>query len=1071
MITSIEIFKQNYLRIKDRGTERSYYPVLTNFIKDYAAELKNKDIDATAEEKAKVENREIGFPDITVRRKEKLVGWIEVKLPDDSLDNPKFYKQFEKYKDALENILFTNFKQWQLWQWAEEGKPTKIKEISFNIAEYSKGEEQKLADILQTFFSGKAFEARTTKQLALALAKKTKLLSKQVEEAFNESDEHSDLKKLKETFQKTLIQDIEPHQFANMIAETMAYSLFLAALEHIKRGKTDILTLTTSMDYLPASIPILIDLYALINKVSKTLPNIHNATIALIDQLNAAEMAKIGLKLREHKIGEDPVIQFYEPFLSEYDPKEREARGVYYTPKPIVDYIVRSVDSIIKSKFNKANGLADESVQLLDPALGTGTFLMSAIQQIYALVQMKNGSLGKEMVDKEFSRIVLRHILKHFYGFELMVAPYAIAHLKLTLLLEDMGFSIGSNGNGHNNGKRLKVYLANTLDDPNKPPQSLFGFNSIAEESEAARKVKQDAPILAIIGNPPYSNFGRMNRGEWILNLLKDYKVGLKEKKINLNDDFIKFIRFAQWKLTSTGQGIFAMITNNAFIDGITHRQMRKSIMNTFDEIYIYNLHGNARKKEKYPPDVSKDENVFNIMTGVSINIFIKYPEKRNEVIIRYCDLWGLREYKYRTLLEENFYDTKWQNIEAKEPNWFFIKKSGADDEEYSRYVSIKNIFPYFNSGIQTKRDSLTVQYENKYLDNIIKDFGILSIEQIRIKYDLPADGRDWTIKTAIQDLTNNDKKIVDFTYRPFDNRKTIFTGKSKGFIAYPRTEIMSQMFNENLGIITCRNQAFETVGLVTKNIIDLRTYSNPGSIGTDYLFPLYIYSDIKSKQTTILDGDEKRIANIDNAFIKEIGSKLGLQYIKKGRGDLDKSLGPEDIFYYIYAILYCPKYRDLYNEQIKIDFPRLPVISNKEIFKQLTLKGNELVNLHLLGENPFDKNKTIFDEPERWKIKIGGEKPADCKDWQVTDVRYEESSNRIYVNSGQYFEGVARKVLEFMIGGYQVCEKWLKDRKKAERCLSLDDLKHYMKVIVAIRETIIVMEDIDKLLPKWPLK
>jgi len=393
-----------------------------------------------------------------------------------------------------------------------------------------------------------------------------------------------------------------------MVAETMAYSLFLSALEHERRGNGNELTLTNAIDYLPTNVPILADLYDLIKKVASAIPNIYESAQLLVDQLNASEIERIRQKLVEHKPGEDPVIQFYEPFLAEYDPKEREARGVYYTPKPVVDYIVRSVDWILRNKFGKEKGLADESVNLLDPATGTGTFLMSAIQEIYWNTKKANESLGDEMVSREFNKIVLNHILKHFYGFELLIAPYAVAHLKLTLEIERLGFDFKlSKGDGDTGNDRFKVYLANTLDDPNKPPQKLFGFDSIPAESEKAQIVKRDAPILAIIGNPPYSNFGQMNRGDWILGLLKDYKKGLGERKINLDDDFIKFIRFAQWKLEKTGQGIFAMITSNTFIDGVTHRQMRRSLMDTFDEIYIYNLHG-SRHEEGMTPDGSEDE-------------------------------------------------------------------------------------------------------------------------------------------------------------------------------------------------------------------------------------------------------------------------------------------------------------------------------------------------------------------------------------------------------------------------------------------------------------------------------
>lgn len=622
-MNNFQNFQQEILLLPDTSNERSYYTSFQNFLKEHFESLdKHAQVQTVAEESAQ---EGVGFPDITVRNKGKMLGWIEIKLPEDDLKSKKFEKQFSKYKDSLENIIFTNFRQWELWQWDSNGKPQKIEEVAFDVRDFAIGAEKNLEKLLFKFFEGQAYDARTPKQLALALAKKTKLLSQQVEENFDEQNENSDLFKLRKTFSETLIQDISIHQFANMVAETLAYSLFLASLEYTEKHPASPFTLTTAIDFLPKNVPILRDLYDLVKKVSRDIPSVHKATELLVDQLESADLEKIRHKLVEHKPGEDPVIQFYEPFLNEYDPKEREARGVYYTPKPVVDFIVRSVDYLLETKFGKKDGLASEDVNILDPATGTGTFLMSAIQQVHYRTKKKYGALGEDLVRKNFNDIVLKHILKHFYGFELMVAPYAIAHLKLTLELERLGFDFAETyKDGDSENDRFQVFLANTLDNPDTPPRDFFGYDSISAESEKARHVKKNKPILAILGNPPYSNFGSMNQQKWIMDLLDDYKRNLDEKNIrSLGDDYIKFIRFAQWKINQTGQGIFAMITANSFLDGITHRRMRESILETFDEIYIYNLHGNNRKGEVCP-DGSKDENVFNIQTGVSINIFVK---------------------------------------------------------------------------------------------------------------------------------------------------------------------------------------------------------------------------------------------------------------------------------------------------------------------------------------------------------------------------------------------------------------------------------------------------------------
>lgn len=1069
MNAPLEKFRQNILKIKDRATERSYYKDISNFIVEFAESEGRKDFFATPEESSTVISHEIGFPDITVRQGNRLVGWIEVKLPDDNLDNEKFINQFKKYKDSLENVLFTNLREWQLWQWDDKGNSIKEIDLLFDVTNYNITEENKLKDVLIKFFEGRPYEVRTPKQLALALAKKTKLLSKQVEESFNEGDENSDLRKLKETFEKTLIQNISVHQFSNMVAETMAYSLFLAALEHIHRGNGTELTLTNAIDYLPTNVPILADLYSLIKKVSITIPTIYKATQLLVEQLNYSDIERVHQKLVEHKPGEDPVIQFYEPFLNEYDPKEREARGVYYTPKPVVDYIIRSVHWILCNKFNKTKGLADESVYLLDPATGTGTFLMSAIQEIHGDIKKENTSFGDEMVKREFNKVVLSHILKHFYGFELLIAPYAIAHLKLTLEVERLGFDFMLTKNDSDpDNDRFKVYLANTLDDPDKLPQNLFGFASIPQESENARKVKKDIPILAIVGNPPYSNFGQMNCGEWILKLVKDYKKDLGEKKTNLDDDFVKFIRFAQWKLEKTGMGIFAMITNNTFIDGLTHRHMRRSLLNTFDEIYIYNLHGSKRKIE-----VEKtDQNVFQIMTGVSINIFVKYLEKSNKTVVKYCDLWGSREYKFEKLLGEVFEKTEWINVNPREPNFYFVPKDMNMEQEYSQYKSIKEIFNIFGSSVKTERDKVSIHFDKIDLINTLKDFKNLDENAIRQKYILPKDSRDWKISKAKNDVIEHnadEKYIYSISYRPFDWQYIWYSSQSRGFVGTPGYPTMKHMLRPNLGMIATRQFSSHKyfVMFISNKLVEIS--SQP--FAPNNIFPLYLYSE-QGQQSTLLDSKiSNKFHNFSDGFIKDLSEKLSLKFVTIGRGDLDKNIGPEDIFYYIYAIFHSPIYRSRYAEQLKIDFPRLPLTENKKLFIQLVKLGSELVSLHLLGENPFDESKTIFDEPNKWNIKIDGEKLENLDDWKINEVRYDVDEKRIYVNAGQYFEGIEKEVWEFMIGGYQVCDKWLKDRKKAERTLSTDDIKHYMKIVVSLRETIRIMKEIDQVIPSWPIK
>ncbi|TSC90375.1 MAG: N-6 DNA methylase [Microgenomates group bacterium Gr01-1014_5] len=1088
--------KSELKRLETGYREESYYRSLCEFLEAYGSGkeyLHMLNISATSNPNSESIGEGIGFPDIEVRQNRRLVGYVEVKTPDENIDNPAYSTQFIKYRESLENVIFTNFKKWILYTWDKDGKPQKTEEAEWDYHQ-DLGTEQ-LKKLLTIFFEGQSYQAKTPHQLAIALARKTRLLSQQVEEALIAKNPDKKLVDLKKTFEKTLIQDISDHQFANIFAETIAYSLFLAKLEHYEKGSNEDFSLRTAVDFLPKNVPIFKDLYQLTGgRVEPITQGIYKATEILIEQLNFADIERIYKKLVEHKPGEDPVIQFYEPFLSEYDPEERKARGVYYTPKPVVDYIVRCVDHILKNKFDKKKGLGDESVQVLDPATGTGTFLMSVIQNIYADIEKENKPLGEEAIKRKFKDVVSNHILKHLYGFELLVAPYAIAHLKLTLELERLGFNFSMTEDDQDKeNDRLKIFLANTLDDPNQPPHSLFGFESITDESEKARLVKKNEPILVITGNPPYSNYGQMNQGDWILNLLQDYKKDLIEKKINLDDDFIKFIRFAQWKLEHTGQGIFAMITSSTFIDGITHRQMRKSLLETFDEIYIYNLHGNIRRNEVAPNGID-DENVFQIMTGVSINFFIKYPEKKLETIVKSSELWGTRSKKFEVLLDEEFNNTKWQTVNYLEFNdkfrntvWgkkfgsdlnFFVHKGLDAIIEYGNFWGISDIFPEKGLGLKTERDNLTIHFSKMDLENVINDFRNLDENSLRIKYGLGSDSRDWKINYAKKDLhehMEDENYISEFNYRQFDTRYIWYSGKTRGFIGTPGFAMMRQFQNKmNLGLISSRtvygSESWQDIFVTSKMFEFGIMASRPGNSAP--VFPLYLYEQ-KSSQISLLgvgSGMASRV-NISSEFIKEFSGKLGLVFVETGQGDLENNFGPEDVFYYTYAVFHSPTYRTRYAELLKIDFPRVPLTKNKELFKKLIKKGNELVNLHLLGENPFDKTETIFDDTSKWGVRIDGNKPEDIDDWKIVAISYDEKTKRIFVNSGQYFEGIEKEVWEFMVGGYQVLEKWLKDRKKAGRTLSYEDQIQYIKISVSLRESLRIMKEIDEIIPKWPLE
>jgi len=736
-------------------------------------------------------------------------------------------------------------------------------------------------------------------------------------------------------------------------------------------------------------------------------------------------------------------VHFYETFLKEYDPKVREMRGVYYTPEPVVSYIVRSIDYLLKTRFNKPQGLADEKALILDPAVGTATFLYMVINEIHQAIAGK-GQQGL------WNNYVADKLLPRIFGFELLMAPYAVAHLKLGLLLQETGYEFKSD-------QRLGIYLTNTLEEAIKRAETLFA-QWISEEANAAARVKKDEKIMVVLGNPPYSGQSA-NRGVWAKQLVEQYKtidgkpLGEKASKW-LQDDYVKFLAFGQWRIERTGQGILGFITNHGYLDNPTFRGMRQSLMNTFTDIYILNLHGNAKKKE-VAPDGSKDENVFDIQQGVAIGILVKEPGKTGPATVHYADLWGVREGKYQALLESDISATDWVQLNPTSPFYLFVPRDEAYLLEYEKEWKVTDIFPVNSVGIVTARDELTIRWSGKEVEDTIIDFVSLPPEDARDKYKLGDDVRDWKVYMAQKDLKDSglrSEKIVPILYRPFDTRYTYYTGHSRGFHCMPRPEVMRHMLaGDNLALITSRLTKGEHYQhtLVSKTISEVILLS-PKTSNNAFVFPLYLYPTAGEMQ---LGGSHRR-PNLKPEFIKAVSVKLGLEFVEDGRGDLKETFGPEDIFNYVYAIFHSPTYRSRYAEFLKMDFPRLPLTSDKELFKALAAKGAELVALHLM-ESPT-LNNLITGYP------VAGSNT-------VEKISYDDNNQRVYINKTQYFEGVPPEVWNFHIGGYQVAHKWLKDRKG--RTLTYDELTHYQKVIVALKETIRLMAEIDALIPGWPVE
>jgi predicted helicase len=664
--------------------------------------------------------------------------------------------------------------------------------------------------------------------------------------------------------------------------------------------------------------------------------------------------------------------------------------------------------------------------------VGTATFLYFVLTLIFSKFARQRG---------QWDGYVEKHLLNRLFGFEILMAPYAIAHLKLGMQLEETGYTFGSD-------QRLGIFLTNTLEESARRSDRLFA-DWISEEANAAAKVKAQLPIMVVLGNPPYANFGRMNRNPWILGLLNDYKKDLNEKKLNLDDDFIKFIRFAQWRIEKTGHGIVGFITNNTYIDGITHRRMRESLMQAFDEIYILDLHGSSKKRER-TPDGGKDENVFDITVGVSILLALRLAETeppsggRALARVFHAELWGARKGKYDWLSQNDASQTPWTKLAPAEPYFFFVPTDFATGDEYQDCHKLITCFGNQNTGIQTKRDDLFIDFDREKLEERFREIAAHASDEsfLRQKYRLE-DSSGWSV-TKLSGLRYHAESVVKVLYRPFDIRWLYYDPSALG---RARETTMRHMFaGRNLGLITLRinGTGDNFVVLCTRHIIE------KGSLprGNYSLFPLYLYPAADE-----LDASAGRRPNINPEFLKALAEKLGLS--QSGPHGMPQGVTPEDIFHYAYAVFHSPTYRTRYAEFLKIDFPRLPLTGNRDLFFRLAALGGDLVALHLM-ESP-KLNDLITEFPV---------KGTDT----VEKVQYNDKDERVWINPTQYFGGVPAAIWNFHIGGYQVCEKWLKDRKG--RKLTYEDTRHYQRIVVALNETIRDMKEIDEVIRQhgdWP--
>ncbi|MDP1675924.1 MAG: type ISP restriction/modification enzyme [Bacteroidota bacterium] len=999
----------------------------------------------------------LGSPDFKIIQTESIVGYVENKKIEEILEKVLKSDQLKKYQQLSDNILLTNYID---WIWIREGKVVQtvefcsLDDIKNKKATLDPQKARALEKLLTYFFSQAPKKIGDVKKLAKALAIRAKYLKDfLLVELQHQEKEHTEgrLYQLYETFKTHVFHELSVAEFADAFAQNLVYGLFLAKLN----ADTQLVNLYNAKKFIPSSFELIKELVNFLDEldndeyretrwiVEEVLTIMNNLDLPAIHESLSFTKKR---KDKNDLLVKDPYVYFYEDFLAEYDKKLRESKGVYYTPPPVVNFIVRAIDDILVNTFNIKEGLADRNkVTVLDFATGTGTFLVEMLQQIFDKLPKDSGK--KDILIKE-------HILKNFYGFEFLIAPYTIAHLKLSQFLKDNGYELKPK-------ERLQIYLTNTL-EPIGEQIKIPMLPALTDEAKQAQHVKEK-PILVITGNPPYSGhsknpseikvklpkgtkyFSHLKWNESFKRFDEVFKVTKKEmvvkqktfigKKILeyffvdgkplkeknpkwLQDDYVKFIRFAQDKMDSVEEGVVGIITNHSFLDNPTFRGMRKSLIDSFDQLYFINLRGNTNKKEKNPSG-GKDENVFDIVQGVSISLFIKKKGLKKK--ISYTDFWGTRKEKYQTCLRENVHGIEWKDITPSKPYYFFWNYNPDLSAQYNAYQSLTQIFQKYSVGPNSHRDSFAIAFSHEEALSRIKDLlnKQLSDKEIASKYNIP-DTRDWKLPTARKEKFDK-QNILKCLYRPFDFRYMLY---GKFAFDYHRPEINENLKKGVRAIITTR-QTKEPFGALICNI-PVGQHKLSTAYDGSYIFPLTI--------------SDENITNYSQNYIDYFKNIYGIVL------SIDKTMN------YIYSILYSPTYRKKYAEFLKVDYPRIPFTEDIKLFKQIAKLGSELIDVHLLEKHPRYPNGHFIGKGNNVV-----EKPHFVLD---------KKKGKLYINSTQYFDNVPQEVYEFCIGGYQVLDKYLKDRKGRE--LGSDEIDNVESIVKSLIFTINQMEKIDALTKNW---
>lgn len=918
----------------------------------------------------KPENKRIR-PDILIKNKEHYIGFVETKDIGKNLSDKIYKEQFTKYKNAFPNLIITDYLHFILYINGEEKQNVRIGEVVNGKIQIIKENVEKFNNLLNTFISCTYNKPiKSVDELVKEMATKTLILKEEL------TDKKDILRDNFEFIKKHLVSKQTFDEFIDNYSQILMFGFLIKKLNGGKFPNSNTF------------------LEGMFDEITKQLQNEIGYLFEIIN--NLFDSFDIEIFYKAYKDNDEILIYFYENFLQQYNRQERRNLGAWYTPQPIVDFMVRNTNNLIKQQFDVKNGLLDSGIQILDPATGTGTFIVEIIKYIY---QQKQNELGM------WENYVKQNLLPRLNAFEISMVSHTLAHLKVEMLLKDYNVNLTT-------ADKLNIYLTNSLanEKKNKDAINLFGQEYLKNEIQGAIDIKNNKNIKVIIGNPPYVKSPVRDQPEFIQNLAKDYKIGTNAYPSN--DLYWMFIRLGEDYTSRQQQGIMAYITNNSYLNGDTHYKMREHLLKTYDKIYIVDLHGEGGFS-----GFSDDKNVFNIQVGVAIAFFVKTGKKQADELaeVYYYGIKGTKESKFDFLQTHDLKDIKFQKLTPKTPKYLFVPfKIDNEYEDEERFFKLTELMKTNSALTLTGYDDLVVNFKKQTLEKMIEEFKNTEIEDGKIlnkdklirKYNIIES--NWTLDNAIKDVKKNKTDIIPFNFRIFDYRYIPYSGtQSQGILFRPR-KIQEHFVNhKNVGII-CERTAYKGFWIADK-ITNLKVYNS--SVGGVNIFPLYLYN-LNDKTT-----------NFSTEIVKKIKDKVG-------------KFEDIDLFDYVYGVLNDKEYEKKYLSYLKVDFPRIPYPKDMAEFNKFKATGKELREIHLLQKPIKPENEISYP--------VSG-------DNIITKLEIKDG-DKLYINDKQYIKCITQEVFDYEICKYPVIKNWFSARKRANLQLDNDDLQHIKKMVNAIK-------------------